>query len=361
MHLTRLIIRGFRNLGDREFEPPAGGMVLLGPNAQGKTNLLEAIYYPVLFRSLRGAADQELVRFGDAGFRVEIWFRDGGRERQAAAVFTLAGRKKRLELDSAEVPRLADAAGEWLAVAFLPSEVALGSGPTAVRRHYLDRTLALADRGYLRSLGRYRAALAQRNAALRQGRPDLARAFEGALAAAGARILAARLDWVREFAGEFAALMAALGAEDQASLAYTGREELKDPEAWPTHLERAAAADRARGATTVGPHRDDLSLQLGSRALRDFGSTGQQRTAAIALKLLELATLRRSRGIEPALLLDDVFAELDGERQRRLADLLLRDHHGQVFLTAPRLDELPKNLGLPVWGVARGRIDESHA
>jgi DNA replication and repair protein RecF len=109
--------------------------------------------------------------------------------------------------------------------------------------------------------------------------------------------------------------------------------------------------------TTVGPHRDDVQLLVGERAVRDFGSTGQQRSAAIALKLIEIATLERARATEPALLLDDVFAELDRERQRRLAGRLLDRHGGrQVFLTAPRRDELPENLALPIWDVEGGLI-----
>ena len=110
--------------------------------------------------------------------------------------------------------------------------------------------------------------------------------------------------------------------------------------------------------TTVGPHRDDLVLEIGGRRLRDYGSTGQQRSAAIALKLIEIATLRQARGTEPALLLDDVFAELDGNRQRRLAVRLLGTTDRQVFITSPRRDEVPANLDLPVWVVEGGRIRE---
>jgi DNA replication and repair protein RecF len=108
--------------------------------------------------------------------------------------------------------------------------------------------------------------------------------------------------------------------------------------------------------TTVGPHRDDLALAIGGRPLRDFGSTGQQRSAAVALKLIEIGTLRRARGTEPGLLLDDVFAELDRERQQRLAARLLGTADRQVFLTAPRPDELPPGLELEVWTMTNGRI-----
>ncbi|MGH7527339.1 MAG: DNA replication/repair protein RecF, partial [Gemmatimonadales bacterium] len=173
MRLRRLVARGFRNLADLECEPPAEGVALLGANAQGKTNLLEAVYYPVLFRSFRGAADGEVVGFGGPGFQVEASLGDGP-VKDVGATYLAAGRRKRITVDGAEYGRLSDAVGFWLAVAFLPSDVGLASGPAAERRQYLDRLLSLADRRYLRLLSRYRAALAQRNSALRQGRPDLA-------------------------------------------------------------------------------------------------------------------------------------------------------------------------------------------
>ena len=141
-----------------------------------------------------------------------------------------------------------------------------------------------------------------------------------------------------------------------AALQYAGSVELADESAWPERLARAAPRDLARRMTTIGPHRDDLILLLGERPLREYGSTGQHRSAAIALKLLELETIERTAGSTPALLLDDVFAELDGERQERLARRLFGGRSPQVFLTAPRAEELPAGLGLPVWRVDQGRI-----
>lgn len=175
MRLRSLLTRGYRNLADLERETPSAGVALLGANAQGKTNLLEAIYYPVLFRSFRGAPDQQVT--GDApGFHVQVQVEDAAARTVAA---TYLGRKKRITVDG-EAVRLADAVGAWLGVAFLPSDLGLASGPAAERRQYLDRLLSLASRPYLRSLTQYRAALAQRNSALRQGRIDVAQAFDGA-------------------------------------------------------------------------------------------------------------------------------------------------------------------------------------
>ena len=327
-------------------------MVLLGANAQGKTNLLEAIYYPVLFRSFRGAADQQVVRSAP-GFHVEVHIGGGSAGIVSA---TYVGRKKRIAVDGEAIGRLTDVVGTWLAVAFLPSDVGLASGPAAERRQYLNRVLSLSDRHYLLALSRYRAALAQRNSALRQDRVHVAQAFDTVLAAAGAELVRKRLDWVAGAAEQFAAEFECLGEHGAAHLRYRGRLEMADESAWAAVLGSSLPEDRVRAMTTTGPHRDDLVLEIGGRSLRDYGSTGQQRSAAIALKLIEIATLRQAKGTEPALLLDDVFAELDGNRQRRLAVRLLGTTDRQVFITSPRRDEVPVNLDLPVWVVEGGRI-----
>jgi DNA replication and repair protein RecF len=354
---ARLVVRSFRNLADAALEIPASGVVLLGANGQGKTSLLEAIAYPVLFRSFRTALDAEIVRFGEPGFHLELGFSREGRQRSLAATYRQAGRRKELELDGAPLERLVEGAGIWLAVVFAPDDVRLASGPAAARRLFFDRTLALSDHGYLRALTRYRAALAQRNSALRQGRPELAAAFDVPLAQAGAMVVARRVQWVAAKAARYTATVTALGEDGgEASLEYHGPAELADPTAWPERLTLAAPRDAARRLTTVGPHRDDLVLRLAGHALRDYGSTGQHRGAAIALKLLELETIEEATGSCPALLLDDVFAELDGQRQERLAHRLFDGRSAQVFISSPRREELPAGLTLPVWDVEAGQV-----
>lgn len=357
MRLTRLSARGFRNLADVELDVPSEGVVLLGANGQGKTSVLEAIAYPVLFRSFRTSIDADVVRFGDPGFRVTLHVARGNDRSSIAAEYRVAGKRRRQELDGVPVPRVAEIAGQWLAVVFCPDDVRLASGPASVRRLFLDRTLALSDRGYLRALSRYRSALAQRNAALKQGRPDLAAVFDAPLAQAGAHVVARRLEWVRRSEEGFTRLLIELGElSGEATLSYGGHAELADPDAWPARLQRAAARDAALRSTTVGPHRDEVLVKLAGRSLREYGSTGQHRSAAIALKLLERDTIQAATGHAPALLLDDVFAELDQERQERLASRLFDGPPAQVFLSAPRGDELPLGLRLPVWGLERGRI-----
>jgi DNA replication and repair protein RecF len=347
-------LRAFRNLVDGDLQVPAGGIALVGQNGHGKTNLLEAIYYPVLFRSFRGAADNEIVAQGQQEFGLALTVLEGTIG-QVDVRFAAPGRQKRVRIDGTDEVRPTSALGRWLAVVFQPGDVGLAGGPATERRRYLDRMLSLADADYLRALLRYRAALAQRNAALRQRQADVAHAFEDILAATGACIVERRLRWVSGEGAEFPGEVAGLGERSGAGLAYGGNAELADAGAWREALASSAARDRARGSTSVGPHRHDLELVVEGRSLRTYGSTGQLRSAAIALKLLELETLRRARGEEPVLLLDDVFAELDATRQDLLARRLAMAEGRQVFVTAPRRDELPQAFDLPRWRMDSGQ------
>ena len=354
MRLHRLEVFGFRNLRDGVLEWPPDGALLLGPNGQGKTNVLEAMAYPALFRSLRGAPDAELAAFGGSAFRVAV-DANGGPALRLEAAWHHAPRRKLVTVDGSPPGRLAEAVGRWLVVGFLPADVTLAAGGASQRRRYLDRMLSVADPRYLAALLAYRAALAQRNAALRARQADLAGAFDTPLARAGATIVARRVNWAMEAAARFPGELALLGESSDAGLEYAGQPALADPEAWAPAFQRAGRRDSALGVTTVGPHRDDLTLLVGGRSLRTFGSSGQHRSAAVALRLLELRTVREARGREPALLLDDVYAELDGERQERLTARLAGEP-SQVFLTAPRREEAPREVHLPVFEVRAGVV-----
>ena len=352
MRAASLVVRSVRNLTDAELVLPARGIALLGPNGHGKTNLLEALAYPVLFRSLRGARDREVARFGGPGFHVGLVREDG---LAIAVTWDAAGSRKRVTIDGADCPRITDALGHWLAVAFLPTDLALVQGGAAERRRWLDRMLSLAHPAYLGALLRYRAAVAQRNAALRRHDGPSAVAFDGVLAASGAAVLRHRLDWVATAGGAWREALDGLGEPLPVELRYRGASELVEPAAWEAALAAQRERDLARGQTHVGPHRDDLALGLGGHSLRRYGSTGQHRTAAIGLRLLEHATLQAARETTPALLVDDVFAELDAARQDRLARRL-GAMDAQLVVTAPREADLPDALEVARWHVRDGTI-----
>ncbi len=355
MHLTQLTIRNFRNLAAVDAELPPDGVVIIGENGHGKTNLLEAIYYLVLFRSLRGARDRELVRFDEAGF-----FLAGTAEHRVTAGYETSRRRKKVTVDGAEVRKLSDAVGVIAAVGFSPADrMIVASGP-AGRRRYLDVLLSLGEAGYLTSLSAMRNALKQRNAALKRRRRDEAQAFDKPFALAAAQVGDVRRRWVACCASRYSELSKALGEHAEPEIQYHPRHDRTSDA--PEDLERALAAtldrDLRRGMTTVGPHRDDLLLTLSGKELRTYGSAGQQRTAAVALRLLEAETLTRAQGQAPIALYDDVFAEFDAGRQANLLALIRETLPGQAIVTAPRESEVPATLlERPRWRMSGGRLE----
>lgn len=376
VRVSRLTLTSFRNYARASLDVHADGAALLGDNGHGKTNLLEAMYYLELFRSARGARDKDLVRFGDVGFHISATL--DGSPRGALSItagFDASTQKKKVTLDGVEAARLSDAIGAAPAVLFSPADVALVRGAPAERRRYLDVMLALADRQYLLALQQYRHALAQRNAALRallgHARDamalDAVAAFEPALATAGATMLVKRHQWAADAASAYAEVLDAIGERTSVSLtlkrgggARTAEAELAQ---WlRTTLAAQRLQDVKRGTTHTGPHRDEVQLLLDGRDLRNFGSNGQQRSAAIALRMLEARTLHTALGTAPLLLMDDPFAELDADRSARILGLLSRRGLGQVMLAVPRSEDIPRALtGLQTVRVHQGTLTPDSA
>jgi len=350
--LERLSVRDFRNLRETTLALPPEGIALVGENGQGKTNVLEAIRYLQMLRSFRGAHDQELVSFGASGFHLAARLA-GARADSVTAGFERHSKRKKLVVDGVETPRLADALGVFPAVIFAPQDAALVSGGPSLRRRFLDIMLSLTSRSYLASLQRYRTALAQRNAAMREDPAALGSheqrvaVWEPALAEHGAVLWRARQNWVDRYAAQFSELCAAVGEGGTCRLLYrrSSDSESHDPEAMLRDtLARKRQLDMRHGLTHAGPHRDDLVLSHDGHDLRSYGSAGQQRTAAIVLRLLESATFRAATGCEPIVLLDDPFAELDERRTARILELLCVDGRGQIMLAVPRANDIPVGL-----------------
>lgn len=372
MRLRRLSIRHFRNLGVQDLELPAGGVALVGDNAQGKSNFLEAIYYLETFRSFRGARDDQIVGFGEQAFRVVGALApegEVGRSVEVGAAFERRGRRKKVTVDGVEPPRMGEALGRLAAVVFSPTDVELVSGGPSGRRRFLDIVLSLTEPGYLESLQEYRRVLLRRNAALKNGQTGAAvGAWNQGLIRAGARVIVARKEWVRQRCEAFGDYYAAVSGGTRAHMAYRSDVRLggsmtpdEVAEAYRESLADTAESERRRGVTLAGPHRDEVTLRLqGGQVdvdLRDYGSGGQRRTAALALRLVEARTMREVRGREPLVLLDDVFAELDPARSERVLELMEREETGQVVLTAPKESEIRiRRDALPRWRIEGGRI-----
>jgi DNA replication and repair protein RecF len=348
--LERIEIQDFRNLERVSLNFPAEGVALIGDNGHGKTNLLEAIYYLQILRSIRDARDQDLTRFDASGFHIAAKVHSPAAH-EIGVGFERASKKKRVTIDGLVPRRMSDALGKLPSVMFSPRDLELVSGSPSERRRYLDLMLALTDRKYLSALQHYRANLARRNASLRnatkRGANDSEVAvWEPALADHGSVLIESRAKWVNDSAAEFARVSEEIGEIGQARMRYVCAfaESEARSDVLLAALEERRALDMRRGITSVGPHRDDLEITLDGRDLRLFGSAGQQRTAAIALRMLEAATLRDQAGAEPLLLLDDPFAELDIHRAARILLVLEKRGLGQTILAVPRESDIPPGL-----------------
>jgi len=352
--VSGLRVRAFRGLADADLEVPPRGCVIVGPNGHGKTSLIEALLYPEVFRSFRGAADRELVRFGEDGFHLEVSPADAAAAgRRVAVGYDARTRQKKVTVDGAEPARLGDAIGLVRGVVLSPGDVTLVAGGPRERRRYLDVLLALTVPGYVDTLARYRRALRHRPRATPAEMPS----WERVLADCGAALIAARRTWAAQWAGAFAERCLAMGETGTVHLGYVARADGGADELLAA-LERTRERDRALGHTSVGPHRDELRLQREGRALRTYGSAGQQRTAALALRLIE-AEAMTATGAPALLCLDDAFAELDAARSRCLGELIAaRVAAGTPIIAAvPKRSDVPDVIAdLPHWEIRGGAV-----
>ena len=387
MRLTRLVLEDFRSYAAAELHPEPGLTIVAGPNGAGKTNLLEAVFVAVTGRSHRAGADAEMVRHGRPFARVRLDLADAQGTATARVELILPAEdappeiRKRVSVNG--LPRRATAIGDTVRVVlFRPEEMLLLVGAPSERRRFMDAILAQRHRAAARDLAELGRILAQRNALLRAIRREEATAenlvfWDEQLAQVGARVMAARLELVAELAGRLPALHDAVAPADERGervrLSYA--DTLKD--SWaerpaetagaPPHEElveayrRRIAAVREKelwnGISLVGPHRDDLRVELGGREVAAHASRGQQRTIILALKLAETDLLANDGAPIPIVLLDDVFSELDAERSERSLGLLLE--RGQVLVTMADLASLPAGRrGVTIWQVGEGRLSQ---
>jgi DNA replication and repair protein RecF len=377
LHLTSLRTVQWRNLADAEHELSPRVNVLVGGNGQGKTNFLEAVQYLALGRSHRGSRDDEILRFG-----ADHWFVRGvGRGEREESLTIEAGftppRSKRIKVDAQPVARLSDLMGVLTCVSFGPEDAELARGGPQHRRRWIDYAIAETSRSGLQSLGEYRRVVQQRAALLRDTRGAATASpapvtvgaggsearsgsaernlgiWDAEQVRLGVEVMVRRVEALADLAPRVAAAFARLGSGQGLRLRYaahaTGRSYDAEGELaalredlasgavaarFRDRMRERRGAERVRGTSLVGPHRDDIELVLGDRDVRRFGSQGQGRAAAIALKMAQAEFIGARRGVPPIVVLDDVFAELDEERAARLWAFVSERH--QTFLAVPR-------------------------
>lgn len=357
VHLARLRLRDFRNYArlDAEFAP--GFHLLLGENAQGKTNILEAVYLMSTLRSFRGVGGAQMIRHGQKGYFV------GGKavgqgEHEIKMYWSV--RERNLTVDNRPVRKLSDYLGTLRTVVFCTEDLQLIKGTGRSRRRFMDLLLAQTQPGYLPLLQRYMRAVRARNALLKSHSPDEAAldSFSQELLKLGGELVRARRELIPKVSAIVRDAYRRI-SNDAEELRIEYQPSVKQDFA--VELAQSRSRERSYRLTLVGPHRDDLQLLLNEKSATQFGSEGQKRTLAIALKMAQAEFLSAVHGSPPVLLIDDVMGELDVKRRSAFVPLLerARESSGQVFMTATE-ENWPRELGrdLQRWEVNAGTLQK---
>jgi DNA replication and repair protein RecF len=374
VYVRRVELADFRSYERVEVDFEPGPNVLVGPNGYGKTNLVEAIGYVATLDSHRVSSDQPLVRHGAERAIVRCAIVHDGRE-LLVELEIVPGKANRARLGRSPLGRARDVIGALRLVLFAPEDLALVRGDPAERRRYLDDLLAQRQPRYAGVRADYDRVLKQRNALLRTA--YLARKVAGRagdlstldvwdvhLAQHGADLIAGRLELCAALGTHVAKAYDAVSAgRGEARIAYEGKSWCDGPvgdvdragieERLAEALAGARTSEVERGVTLVGPHRDDILLTLGELPAKGYASHGESWSYALALRLAAFELLR-AEGIEPVLVLDDVFAELDAGRRDRLADMVASA--SQVLVTCAVDADIPPALAGPRYNVAEGGV-----
>ncbi|HEY3236964.1 MAG TPA: DNA replication and repair protein RecF [Polyangiaceae bacterium] len=361
MIFQRVALRGFRNLGADAFNPAGGVNLLFGDNGQGKTSLLEALYFVATSRSFRTERLSELLQHGEEVCSVQATIQEEPLLREQRAV--LQARVHSVSIDGRKPESLAAYATRTPVVAFHPADLELVSGSAVPRRKLLDRLALYLEPVSIDDRRRYLRALRARQRVL-ELRGDAAQeldAFEQVMAEHGARWARARAAAVEALNLAVQPLFQRLSAGGELTLGYRPGG-VQSPETFLQKLERQRRADLRRRLATFGPQRDELELRVGGQSARHHASQGQQRIVALALKLAELECVRRAREVEPVLLLDDVSSELDTKRGAAVHELVARGRN-QVFLTTTHPEffkaKIEGDFERADWAVRGGRLERA--
>lgn len=368
MRLTHLRAVQFRNHRHSDVTPAPGVTILVGGNAQGKSSLLEAVQVAATGRSFRARHDAEMIMLGEPWARVRAGVDRGSRaegidvvlRREDTGGMPRAAREIRVN----GVPvRRGELFGRLLCVLAAPDDVAIVTGSPLYRRRLLDLLLAQISPAYYFTMQRYARVLLQRNRLLRTHGTAL-EGWDEQIASLGAALTVRRRDILGRLAAAAGPIYTALASgRETLALAYApsmhGADEAAMAGWGRDRLLQLRREERARGATLVGPHRDDVALQVDGRELRTFGSRGQQLTAMLSVRLAERRVLREETGEEPVLMLDDVLLTLDSSRQAYLLEGVRGSQVLITMTTTATLTALP--AGAVVYGVAAGAVEAERA
>ena len=365
MRLCELKLRDFRNYEELELEAAPGVNLIVGDNAQGKTNLLEALVYLGSGRSFRTQKSAELVRFGAAFADLEAKVYSEGREQSLRSVVFPGKRPRQLWRNGVKKKSAAECAGVLNTVLFCPEDLLVLKSGASARRKLGDMALCQLRPNYDAALAEYNRLLEHKSKILKEryDNPawlEILPEYNLRLCQVGALLISYRARFYESLGREASVYHGQFsgGAEDF-TLDYHTVSTVSDPfapvakltEDLQNHMESHARAELESGQCLTGPHRDDFDVRLSGLSVKTYGSQGQTRTAAISLKLAQRELMRRESGEEPVLLLDDVLSELDPGRQ----DFVLNQiHSGQVFITCCEPERFTK-LGQTI-KIRKGQI-----
>lgn len=357
MRLLRFECHDFRCLCEPVFEPAPGINIIRGDNGQGKTSLVEAIFFAATSKSHRTNADAEMIAHGTMGFRLKA---DAERLDRKVTIEAIVWQgAKRFRVNGIPQARLSDVLGKIHVVMFSPEDIILVKGTAANRRKFLDMELSQIDVPYLHALQNYRQALKQRNELLRSHKVDevLLDVWDEQLIQHGRIVMQGRQAFISQLAALSQAAYAEITGGERLDVAYQP-DVPKDSELRGA-LAKARASDIRRQMTTHGPHRDDFDINVNRQLARSFASQGQQKAASLALKLAELALVRERTGEHPILMLDEVLSELDEKRARMLFASI--DPEVQCFVTTTKdlsTQDSPIQHDCAFYKIERGRLEQ---
>jgi len=343
MVINKLVLRDFRNFAHTELVPNGNFTVFWGNNAQGKTNLLEAIYILGHWKSFRSFRNEELIRHSATSALIVAELSRQQTRHTMGMEFSSGSRQVRL--DGKDVKNISQFIGLLRPVLFAPEEVTLMKGVPAGRRALLDRAIFQAEPGFLQRAQNYRRILQQRNRLLKEGASqDSLLPWNEGLIEAGARLRLDRQRYLQRIVPRFRDTYRQIsGGQELADIQYPVPEADKEGHCQFLRQEMISAAERENrlGQSLVGPHRDDPLFLVDEKPLRLFGSQGQQRSFLLAFKTAQIIDLEATTGETPLLLLDDMTSELDRFRQGFFFRFLM-ERKGQVFITTTDIEPLKK-------------------
>ncbi len=316
MYLKHLNIRNFRSYGSAQLRFDRGVNYIIGGNAQGKTNLVEAVYYLSTGRSFRTNRLSNLIKWGLPAFRIKAGIVNG--ESTFSIDVAYRPRGASLILDGRRARRMGDLVGLLNTIIFCPEDIYIVKGTPYMRRRFIDIHISQLYPAYLRALSRYGRVLKQRNGAIRRGRRHLAH-WDEQLVECGLEVMRVRAHYIEKICGMAREAYLRIKPDEKLLLTYRSLYSRlgdgKEGQDYHDALKSAWPVEEKRGTTLVGPHRDDIFITINGRDARHFASDGQRRSVIIALKVAQFLLVREVLGKVPLLLIDDPLAELDSDRR----------------------------------------------